>query len=72
MGEALAIGQTIDDVEAWPDRVRAVTRQQVEEAARLVLDDPAVTALLIAGDVGAAATGGVAAGPVAPDSAAIR
>jgi zinc protease len=66
IGEALAIGQTIDDVEAWPDRVRAVSRQQVEEAARLVLDEPAVTSLLIAGN------GGGAEVTTAPDGAAIR
>lgn len=36
-GVALTTGQTVADVEAWPDRIAAVTRQQVEEAARLVL-----------------------------------
>jgi zinc protease len=72
IGEALAIGQTIEDVEAWPDQVRAVTRRQVEEAARLVLKEPPVTALLIAGDGGPAMVGATAPGPVAPDSAAIR
>ena len=71
IGEALAIGQTVDDVEAWPDRVRAVTRRQVEEAARLVLDQPTVTALLVAGD-GAAITDAAAARPAATDSATIR
>jgi zinc protease len=72
MGEALAIGQTIDDVEAWPERVRAVTRPQVEAAARFVLNEPGVTALLIAVNGGAAVTGAAAGGPTAPDSAAIR
>ena len=71
IGEALAIGQTVDDVEAWPDRVRAVSRRQVEEAARLVLDQPTVTALLVAGN-GAAVTDAAAARPAAPDGAAIR
>lgn len=36
-GVALTTGQTVADVEAWPDRIAAVTRQQVEEATRLVL-----------------------------------
>ena len=47
IGEALAVGQTVDDVEAWPERIRAVSRQQVEAAARAVLVAPgAVTSLL--------------------------
>ncbi len=71
IGQALAIGQTVDDVEAWPDRVGAVTRRQVEEAARFVLDQPTVTALLVAGN-GAAVTDAAAARPAAPDDAAIR
>jgi zinc protease len=48
LGEALAIGLTVDDVEAWPDRVSAVTKEQVDAAARAVLDgDHSVTALLL-------------------------
>jgi zinc protease len=36
-GEALAIGRTIEDVEAWPERIAAVTIEQVDAAARAVL-----------------------------------
>ncbi len=36
-GLALTTGQTVQDVEEWPDRINAVTTQQVNEAARLVL-----------------------------------
>lgn len=36
-GVALTTGQTVEDVEAWPERIRAVTREQVEAAARAVL-----------------------------------
>lgn len=38
LGDALTSGLTVDDVEAWPDLVAAVTPEQVMEAARLVLD----------------------------------
>lgn len=37
IGTALAIGLTLDEVEYWPARIRAVTRAQVEAAARAVL-----------------------------------
>jgi zinc protease len=69
MGEALAIGQTIDDVEAWPERVRAVTRPQVEAAARFVLNEPGVTALLLAANGSSVGTGAAAAVPAKPDKA---
>ena len=35
-GEALAIGRNIEDVEAWPERIAAVTAEQVLAAARHV------------------------------------
>jgi zinc protease len=37
-GAALATGSTVADVEHWPDRIRAVTAEQVKQAARLWLD----------------------------------
>ncbi len=37
LGNALAIGQGIESVEFWPRRLRAVTRDQVAEAAAAVL-----------------------------------
>jgi zinc protease len=37
-GAALATGQTVDKVRTWPDRIRAVTAQQVQDAARQWLD----------------------------------
>ena len=36
-GSALATGQTVDDVVQWPERVQAVTREQVLKAAQAVL-----------------------------------
>jgi zinc protease len=49
-GIALTTGSTVEDVEAWPDRIAAVTAKDVETAARkvLVLHD-SVTGELIAG-----------------------
>ncbi|HYH38664.1 MAG TPA: pitrilysin family protein [Azospirillum sp.] len=37
LGQALATGQSIDDVENWPVRIDAVTAEQVNAAARAVL-----------------------------------
>src|SRR6266568_361136 len=37
VGAALAIGQTLDDVAAWPERIGAVTSADIEAAARAVL-----------------------------------
>jgi len=38
IGTALTTGQTVADVEAWPERIGAVTPQQVNAAARLVFN----------------------------------
>ena len=37
-GAGLTTGQTVAEVSGWPDRVRAVTAAQVQEAARQWLD----------------------------------
>jgi zinc protease len=37
-GVALTTGATVDDVKAWPDRIRSVTAEQVRNAARTWLD----------------------------------
>lgn len=48
LGEALTTGQTVADVEAWPERIAAVTPEQVNAAAKAVLDDRAsVTGILL-------------------------
>ena len=48
LGEALTTGQGVADVEDWPNRIDAVTAQQVAAAARAVLDDNAsATGLLL-------------------------
>ena len=37
IGTALAIGRSLDDVAAWPDKIGAVTAAEVQAAARAVL-----------------------------------
>jgi zinc protease len=47
-GRALTTGQTVEDVEAWPERISAVTADQVNAAARAVLqDNSSVTGVLL-------------------------
>ena len=47
-GAALAIGRTIEEVESWPDRVAAVTIEDVNAAARFIFDSAkSVTAVLL-------------------------
>jgi zinc protease len=47
-GTALTSGRTVEDVEAWPERVSAVTAEQVNAAARAVLrTEGSVTAILV-------------------------
>lgn len=47
-GQAMTTGQTVEDVEAWPDRIAAVTVEQVNAAARAVLaQDNHVTGILL-------------------------
>ena len=37
-GTALTTGATVDDVRRWPERIRAVTADEVQDAARQWLD----------------------------------
>jgi zinc protease len=47
-GEALTTGQTVEDVLAWPDRVAAVTAEDVMAAARFIFTpENSVTGLLM-------------------------
>ena len=39
LGQSLAVGLTVDQVESWPDRISAVTVDQVNEAAKRVFND---------------------------------
>jgi zinc protease len=66
-GAALATGGTVEDVEAWPERIGAVTAEQVNAAAAYVLDARrSVTGRLKPAPVAAAALE-PAAGPPVPD-----
>ena len=47
LGSALAIGQTIEDVESWPNRIGAVTVAAVNKAARAVLSQKGVVTSLL-------------------------
>ena len=48
LGGALAIGRTVEDVESWPDRIGAVTAEDVNRAIAAVLKDrKSVTAVLL-------------------------
>jgi zinc protease len=48
IGSSLTTGQTIEDVEAWPQRIGAVTAAQVNAAARAILQpERSVTGLLL-------------------------
>ena len=47
-GQVLTTGGKIEDVEAWPQKIAAVTKAQVDEAAkRLLRDEKSVTGLLL-------------------------
>ena len=52
IGGALAAGHSIEDVEAWPERIQAVTEQDVLDALKAVLSEPKriTTKLLQNGD----------------------
>jgi zinc protease len=48
IGAALTTGQTINDVETWPERIRAVSVDQVNAAIRAVFDiRRSVTSILL-------------------------
>lgn len=48
-GQALTIGLTVDDVNEWPARIRAVTGENVRRAAQSLSRNQAVTAYLMPG-----------------------
>jgi zinc protease len=48
IGASLVTGRSLEDVEAWPERIGAVTPEEIMAAARQVLkDDAGVTAVLL-------------------------
>lgn len=50
VGTALALGRSLEDVQSWPDKIAAVTPDQVRVAAKAVIrDEIAVTGILMPG-----------------------
>lgn len=48
IGAALTTGQTIETIESWPEHIAAVTRAQINAAARAILhDEQSVTGVLL-------------------------
>jgi len=48
LGSSLAVGISVDEVEAWPERIGAVSEAQIVQAARYTFDDRrSVTGLLL-------------------------
>jgi zinc protease len=64
IGAALATGRSIEDVEAWPDRIGEVTVEQVNAAARDVFGQPFVTGYLLPARSASAKPGQPAPAPV--------
>jgi zinc protease len=46
-GEGLAIGRSGEEINAWPDRIQAVTSADIEKAKGILNDDLAATAWLV-------------------------
>ena len=66
LGAALAVGQRIDDVENWPDRIQAVTAADVNAAlAKVLVPAHSVTGTLLP-DAAARKAGGPVAPPTIP------
>ena len=51
MGGSLVVGMSVEDIEAWPERIGAVTAEAVNAAARAILaGDASMTTLLLPKD----------------------
>lgn len=46
LGQSLAIGRSVEDVEVWPECIAAVTPEQVNEMVRILFAKPTVTSRL--------------------------
>ena len=71
LGEALATGQDVDDVENWPDNIAAVTTADVTEAARALFapDNPSATGWLLSPQGSRAPLDAMASGNITSGSA---
>jgi zinc protease len=71
-GEALTTGHTVDDVEAWPDRIASVTPADVDAALKALIADPHAIAGLLLPDANASPEARAAAHPTLSHSESIR
>ncbi len=46
IGVTLAAGQTLDDIEYWPEKIAAITPQQVQAALKAILETASITGVL--------------------------
>jgi zinc protease len=68
LGAALAMGGSIADVEEWPDRIGAVTPEQVQAAAKFVFENRrSVTSRLLPAQTGAETDGAPMSEPAAEE-----
>jgi zinc protease len=66
LGESLAIGLKIEDVETWPDKIAAVTPEKVNEALRAVLGQKGFVTSILLPETSNAVTAPVVPEPVPP------
>jgi zinc protease len=71
-GSALATGHTVADVEAWPDRIAAVTPAEVNDALKYLVADPHAIAGLLLPDPNATPEARAAAKPMLSHGESIR
>ena len=71
-GMALTTGHTVADVESWPDRINAVTPEQVNTALRDLLNNKRALSGYLLPDPNASAAAREAARPISTGGAAIR
>lgn len=46
LGMALMGGQTVEEVESWPDKINAVSAKDVNDALKMILDAPKISGLI--------------------------
>ncbi len=71
-GMALTTGHTVADVEAWPDRINAVTPDQVNDALKTLASTPRQTMGALLPDPHASAAAREAAQPILNHGVGIR
>lgn len=49
IGQALAAGQSLEDIESWPERIAGVTAAQIQDVAKRYLDPASATTRYVSG-----------------------